>query len=68
MVLGAPKNPVHNFDYFTVKLAGGDVSATLTKMSAILRSVDPDNVFEYRFLDKQWDLLYREDKIRQTVF
>ena len=23
---------------------------------------------EYHFLDKQWDLFYREDKIRETIF
>ena len=26
------------------------------------------HLFEYHFLDKQWDLFYREDKIRQSVF
>jgi putative ABC transport system permease protein len=37
-------------------------------MHAILRNIDQDYVFEYHFLDKQWDLLYRDDKIRQTIF
>jgi putative ABC transport system permease protein len=37
-------------------------------MNAILQSVEQDHVFEYHFLDQQWDLLYREDKIRQTIF
>src|SRR6185369_17682929 len=52
----------------TVKLMGGDVEASLQKMNAILHSIDQDHLFEYHFLDKQWDLLYREDKIRQTIF
>jgi putative ABC transport system permease protein len=51
-----------------VKLAGGDFGATLKRMNAILRSVDRDHLFEYHFLDKQWDLLYREDKTMQTIF
>jgi putative ABC transport system permease protein len=25
-------------------------------------------LFEYHFLDKQWDLFYREDHIRETIF
>jgi len=25
-------------------------------------------LFEYHFLDNQWDLFYREDKIRETIF
>jgi putative ABC transport system permease protein len=68
MVLGFQKNPVHNIDYFTAKLIGGNNEATLKKMNAILHSIDQDHLFEYHFLDKQWDLLYREDKIRETIF
>ena len=68
MVLGFQKNPVHNIDYFTVKLTGANVDAALKKMDAILHSIDQDHLFEYHFLDKQWDLLYRDDKIRQTIF
>jgi putative ABC transport system permease protein len=68
MVLGFQKNPVHNIDYFTAKLTGSNVDATLKKMNAVLHSIDQDHLFEYHFLDKQWDLLYRDDKIRQTIF
>jgi putative ABC transport system permease protein len=68
MVLGFQKNPVHNIDYFTAKLTGGNDEATLKKMNAILHSIDQDHLFEYHFLDKQWDLLYRVDKIRETIF
>ena len=68
MVLGFQNNPVQGIDYFTVKLTGGQADATLKKMNAVLQSIDQDHLFEYHFLDKQWDLLYREDKIRQTIF
>lgn len=70
MVIGFQNNPIqgNSFGYLTVKLSGGDVGATLKKMNAILRSVDPDHLFEYHFLDKQWDLLYREDRTMQTIF
>jgi putative ABC transport system permease protein len=54
--------------YFTVKFTGGEIDATLKKMKTILQSIDQENLFEYHFLDKQWDLLYHEDKIRQTIF
>ncbi|HEV7423712.1 MAG TPA: ABC transporter permease, partial [Candidatus Paceibacterota bacterium] len=64
MVLGFQNNPVQGIDYFTVKLTGGDIDATLKKLNAVLRSIDQDHLFEYHFLDKQWELLYREDKIR----
>jgi putative ABC transport system permease protein len=68
MVLGFQKNPVQSIGYFTVKLTSGDVDATLKSMKAILHRLDQANQFEYHFLDKQWDLLYREDKIRQAIF
>ena len=45
-----------------------NVSKTLAYMNAILHSVDKDHLFEYHFLDKQWDLFYQEDHIRETIF
>jgi putative ABC transport system permease protein len=68
MVIGFEKSLGMSFGHFTVKLAGGDIDATLKKMDAILHSIDQNHVFQYRFLDKQWELLYRDDKIRQTIF
>ena len=69
MILGWQKNPVQSIDYFTARLApGGDMAATLKQMDVILHSVDQSHLFEYHFLDRQWDLFYREDKIRQTIF
>ncbi|HEV7424537.1 MAG TPA: FtsX-like permease family protein, partial [Candidatus Paceibacterota bacterium] len=68
MVIGFEKSLGMSFGYFTVKFTGGDIDATLKKMNAILQSIDQDHLFEYHFLDKQWELLYREDKIRQTIF
>ena len=37
-------------------------------MDAILHNIDQNHLFEYHFLDKQWDLFYREDQIRETIF
>ena len=36
-------------------------------MDAILHSVDQGHLFEYHFLDKQWDLFYSEDRIREII-
>jgi putative ABC transport system permease protein len=68
MLIGFEKSLGMSFGHFTVKFTGGDIDALLKKMHVILRSIDQEYVFEYHFLDKQWDLLYREDKIRQTIF
>lgn len=68
MVMGFQKNMGISFGYFTVKLAGGTIETTLQKMKAILHNIDQTQLFEYHFLDKQWELLYHDDKIRQTIF
>lgn len=68
MVIGFNKNLNASFGYFTVKLTGGDFDATLKKMKEIMHRIDQDYLFEYHFLDEQWEMLYREDKIRQTIF
>lgn len=68
MVLAFQNNPIHSIDYFTARISSGDVSATLKQMDAVLHSIDQNHLFEYHFLDKQWELFYREDHIRETIF
>ncbi|HEV2355132.1 MAG TPA: ABC transporter permease [Puia sp.] len=68
MVLGFKKTVGLTFGHFTVNFTGSDPRATLKKMNEIMRRVDQAHVFQYHFLDKQWELLYREDKTRQTIF
>jgi putative ABC transport system permease protein len=68
MVLAYQKNPVHNIDYFTSRILTNNTSETLSQMEAILHKIDQEHLFEYNFLDKQWDLFYREDQKRQTIF
>jgi putative ABC transport system permease protein len=68
MMLGFEKNPVQSIDYFTAKVETTNMDETLKRMNAILQSIDQDHLFEYHFLDNQWDLFYREDKIRETIF
>jgi putative ABC transport system permease protein len=68
MVVGYKNNSIHNIDYFTVKVAAGKMSETLKQMETVLHEVDPDHLFEYNFLNKQWELFYREDQKRQVIF
>jgi putative ABC transport system permease protein len=51
-----------------VKVAPTAVGQTLKSMEDILHSIDRGHMFEYHFLDKQWDLFYIEDQKRQTIF
>jgi putative ABC transport system permease protein len=68
MVLSYQQNPLHRIDYFTSRVTAGNMAETLAQMEAILRKIDPEHLFEYNFLDKQWDLFYRDDQRRQTIF
>jgi putative ABC transport system permease protein len=68
MIVAYQNNPVHSIDYFTSKISTTDIPSSLKKMESILLDIDPSHLFEYNFLDKQWDLFYREDQKRQTIF
>ncbi len=68
MVIGSPRLRVHNIDYFTARVNPVNMAETLKQMEGILHSIDATHLFEYNFLDKQWDLFYQEDKKREVIF
>src|SRR5438128_5970209 len=37
-------------------------------MDAVLHNIDQNHLFEYHFLDKQWNLFYTDEQVRQTIF
>jgi putative ABC transport system permease protein len=51
MVLGWHSNPVDVIDYFSVRIDGADVAATLDHLRAVGERFDPDHPFEFNFLD-----------------
>ncbi len=67
MVLAYQKNPVHSIDYFTARIEGNDIPATLAKMNAVLTKIDPSHLLEYHFLDEQLARFYAEDQRRETM-
>ena len=68
MVLAYQTNRVHNIDYFTSRVETSNMATVLKQMEDVLRSIDASHLFEYNFLDKQWETFYREDEKRQTIF
>ena len=68
LILAYRSNPVHNIDYFTVRLNASNVEQVLQQLENILHKVDANHLFEYNFLDKQWDNFYRDDQKRQVIF
>ncbi|CAN5150530.1 ABC transporter permease [soil metagenome] len=67
LVLAYQKNPVHNIDYFTARIDGNDIPATLAKMNDVMAKIDPANLLEYHFLDEQLARFYAEDQRRETL-
>ena len=67
MVLAYQRNPVTNIDYFTSRIDGHDIPATLAAMNHIMTGIDPDHLLEYHFLDDQLALFYQEDQRRETM-
>ena len=68
LIISYQRNPVHNIDYFTARINTGSSTQLLKEMESVLRGIDASHLFEYNFLDKQWDNFYREDQKRQIIF
>ena len=54
--------------FVSVRLKPGDYSKALNKIQAIWKTFIPDNPFEYSFLDRQYDALYKTDQTIGKVF
>jgi putative ABC transport system permease protein len=67
MVMAYKQNQVQSIDYFTSKIDAHNVEGTLKKMDEILTKIDPEDLFEYHFLDQQLALFYAEDARRQAM-
>lgn len=68
MIMAYKDGTPHSIDYFTVRLNTGKTEQIVKQLESILHKIDPGHLFEYNFLDKQWDVFYREDRKRQTIF
>jgi putative ABC transport system permease protein len=67
LVLAYHQNPIHDIDYYTARIDAHAIPETLAKLKAVLLQVDPDEPFEYHFLDQQLARFYQEDARRQTL-
>ncbi len=67
MVMAYQQNPVQAIDYYTSRIDAKNAGVTLKKMEDILTKIDPENLFEYHYLDQQLALFYAEDARRQSM-
>ncbi|MEO1259530.1 MAG: ABC transporter permease [Bacteroidota bacterium] len=68
LVLGNWNNPIQSIDYFTARISPENVEATIAQMTDILHAVDPEQIFEYHFLDDQIANFYEADNRRSQLF
>lgn len=67
MVIGFWQNPIHNIDYYTLRIASGDWSATLSSLRQINDRFDPENPLEYNFLNEQFQRFIEADLLRSRL-
>ena len=61
LIVGYWANPIRRIDYFSIKLAGNDLQATIERIKDVHEQFDPETAMEYRFLDQQIDQKYRAE-------
>lgn len=64
VVIGFRASPAESIDYFTIRLSGSDLPATIAHLTSVGGEFDPDHPFEYNFLDERLQDFY-EAEIRQ---
>lgn len=55
-------------NYVFVRTKEGDIQQTLTALEKVWKEVNPNNPFEYKFLDQDFDSQYRSDEKRSQIF
>jgi len=68
LVIGHRDNPIQAIDYFTLKISGNDIPATLDALKRINERFDPSHPFEYNFLDERLNDFYLADQKVGALF
>jgi len=67
LILAYTNNPIQVMDYYSARISPIGIQTTLDQLKAIMVRNDPEDPFEYHFLDDQLALFYVEDERRQTL-
>lgn len=67
-MLGYRSNPVDVIDYFTVRIEGTDLQATIDGLRAIGERFDPEHPFEMNFLDQRLTDFYARERRVALIF
>jgi len=64
VMLASYRNPIHNIDYYTLKIRTDNWQDTIAELQEINNLFDPENPMEYTFLDSRFDEFYQADQTR----
>ncbi|GJM35666.1 MAG: ABC transporter permease [Saprospiraceae bacterium] len=67
MVIGFWRNPIHNIDYYSIRVNTDDWSTTIASLRAVNDTFDPENPIEYHILNEQFERFYEADIIRSRL-
>lgn len=67
LMIAYNENPIHDIDYYSVKIAPSNIATTLDQLKEVMVKNDEIEPFEYHFLDDQLARFYVEDERRQTL-
>ncbi|MCB9036678.1 MAG: ABC transporter permease [Lewinellaceae bacterium] len=67
MVIGFWDNPIHNIDYYSLRVSTSDWEATLRSLKDINLRFDEANPLEYTILTDQFNRFYEEDILRSRL-
>ncbi len=67
MVIGFWENPVHNIDYYSLKVNTDDWATTIASLREINDRFDPENPIEYHILNDQFQRFYEADITRSRL-
>ena len=67
MAIGFRDNPIHNIDYYSLRINTSDWAGTLSSLKEINHRFDKDNPLEYTILTDQFHRFYEEDILRSRL-
>ncbi|MCB0608359.1 MAG: ABC transporter permease [Lewinellaceae bacterium] len=67
MVIGFWQNPIHNIDYYSIKVSTSDWPGTLASLKKINDSFDSANPLEYNILNDRFERFYEADILRSRL-
>jgi putative ABC transport system permease protein len=68
LVFGYVSNPIDHIDYYTIRVAGDNITEIIPALKTVNEKFDPEHPFEYNFLDERLKDFYLADIRVSQIF